>query len=296
MAINLEGSFVALVTPFNNDKVDELKIKKLVKWHIENGTKGIVACGTTGEAPTLSLEEQGSVISAAVEAAENKIDVIAGTGSNNTHHVIEATKQAERLGARGALIVCPYYNKPTQNGLYEHFKAVASSVALDIIVYNIPGRTSVNMEPATLASLSNDYKNIVGVKECSGSMDQVTSMIKACRPGFAVMAGDDSLTLPIIAMGGKGLISTAANIVPAQISELVKWSLAGDLDRARALHLKLFPLLKTLFIETNPGPVKEAMQIMGLIENSSLRLPMAAMDDANRKRLQSVLEEFGLAR
>lgn len=294
MSFNFEGSMVALVTPFRNNVVDEAKIKELVKWHIKNGTNGIIACGTTGEAPTLSTEESGLVVKTVVEAAEGKIPVIAGTGSNNTKHVIELTEQAERLGANGVLVVCPYYNRPTQKGLYEHYRAIAQSTSLGIIVYNIQGRTTVNMETPTLARLAADFPNIIGVKEASGSLDQMTNVIRSCRDGFLMWSGDDVLTLPCISVGGKGVISTVGNIAPKMMSDLTKFALAGDFEKAKEVHFKLYPLIKAVFMETNPIPLKEAMAMMKLIDAPELRLPMCRMEDNNRQRLAAVLKEFGL--
>jgi len=294
MTSHLQGSFVALVTPFNNGVVDTDNIRKLVKWHIENGTNGIIACGTTGEAPTLSLEEQGLVIKTIVDAAAKKIPVFAGTGSNNTKHVIEVTKNAERNGANGVLVVCPYYNRPTQNGLYHHFRAVAESTPLEIIIYNIQSRTAVNMETPTLEKLAKDCPNIIGVKESSGSIDQMTQVVRACSSKFAMMSGDDNMALPCISVGGKGVISTVGNIIPKQVSKLTQEALAGNLEKARELHLKLFPLFKAIFMETNPGPIKEAMAQMKLIGSAEMRLPMYGMEETNRKKLVSVLKDYGL--
>jgi 4-hydroxy-tetrahydrodipicolinate synthase len=294
MSATLEGSFVALATPFKNDVVDEANIRKLVKWQIDNGTRGIIACGTTGEAPTLSEEEHGVVVRTIVEAANKKVPVFAGVGTNNTKHVIEAAKRAEKNGADGILVVCPYYNKPTQDGLYHHFRAVAESTPLEIIVYNIQSRTAINMETPTLARLAQDCANIIGVKESSGSLDQMTQVVRSCRKGFSMVSGDDHLTLPCVAVGGKGIISTLANIIPKEISELANAALAGKFEKARELHLKLYPLFRALFMESNPGPLKEAMFLMKLIDAPELRLPMFRMEEANRKKLESVLKEFGL--
>jgi len=294
MTTTLEGSFVALVTPFKDSAVDTKTIRDLVKWHIENGTKGIIACGTTGEAPTLSLDEQSLVINTIVEACEKKIPVFAGTGSNNTKHVIEVTKNAERCGATGALIVCPYYNKPTQKGLYQHYRAVAESTSLEIIVYNIQGRTAINMETPTLAKLSEDCPNIIGVKESSGSLDQMTKTIRMCRKGFAMMSGDDNLIVPCMSVGGHGIISTVGNIIPRVTADITKAALANDFRTATAMHLKYFPLFKAVFVESNPGPIKAAMAMMNLIGSPELRLPMAEMEESNRQYLEGVLKEFGL--
>ena len=294
MSTKLEGTFVALVTPFKDDVVDVDTIRALVKWHIKNGTRGIIACGTTGEAPTLSLEEHGLVVKTIVEAADKKIPVFAGTGSNNTKHTIEVTKHAERNGADGVLVVCPYYNRPTQKGLYHHFKAVAESTPLDIIIYNIQSRTAVNMETATLAKLAEDFPNIIGVKDSSGSLDQMTQVVRTCPKNFSMLSGDDNLTLPCMSVGGKGIISTVGNIIPKQMSELTSLALAGKFQQARDLHLHLFPLFKAVFIESNPGPIKEALAMMKLIGSPELRLPMFRMEEANRKQLASVMKEYGL--
>jgi 4-hydroxy-tetrahydrodipicolinate synthase len=294
MSMTLEGSYVALVTPFKNDIVDEDKIKELVDWHIENGTQGLIACGTTGEAPTLSADEHALVVKTMVEAAKKRVPVFAGTGSNSTKHTIENTKRAQDNGADGALVVCPYYNRPSQGGLYGHFKAVAESTSLKIIIYNIQSRTAINLETPTLAKLAQDCPNIIGVKESSGSLDQMTQVARTCPKGFSILSGDDNLTLPCIAVGGKGIISTVGNIIPKQVSELTKAALAGNLSQATALHQKLFPLFKVVFIEGNPGPIKEAMALMNLIDSPELRLPMFRMEEANRQRLISVMKEFGL--
>jgi len=294
MSIKLEGSWVALATPFRNDVVDEAKIKELVKWHIKNGTNGIVACGTTGEAPTLSDDEKSVVVRAVVEAADKKIPVMAGTGTNDTKHVISLNKRAERDGADGVLIVTPYYNRPTQNGLYQHFKAIAEATSLGIVVYNIQSRTAVNIETATLAKLSNDFSNIIGVKEASGSLDQMSMVARSCRKGFVMLSGDDGMTLPCMSVGGKGIISTVGNIIPKQMSEMTNLALAGEWQQAREMHLRLFPLFRTMFMETNPCPLKEAMAMMKLIDSPELRLPMYRVEEATRQRLASTLKEFGL--
>jgi 4-hydroxy-tetrahydrodipicolinate synthase len=294
MTTTLEGSWVALVTPFKNDVVDEAKIRELTKWHIQSGTNGMIACGTTGEVPTLSTEEKSRVIRTMVEAANKKVPVFAGVGTNNTKHVIEGAKNAERDGADGLLVVSPYYNKPTQTGLYQHYKAIAQSTPLPIIVYNIQSRTGINVETPTLARLSEDFPNIIGVKESSGSLDQMSQVVRSCRKGFSMVSGDDNLILPCMAVGGKGVISTCANIIPKQTAELTAAALAGNWDKAREVHLKWYPIFKALFIESNPGPLKEAMAMMKLIDSPEVRLPMSRMEEANRLRLAAVLKEFGL--
>ena len=239
-----QGSFVALVTPFRDGRDDEAKLKELVEFHIANGTDGLIPCGTTRESPTLSHDEHKRVVETVIETARKRITVVAGTGSNSTSEAIDLTRHAERAGANGALVVNPYYNKPTQEGLYRHFRAVADAGTIPIITYNIQGRTAVNVETATMARLARDCKNIVGVKEASGSLDQMSQVIPACGPTFAVLSGDDNITLPLMAIGGHGVISVIANIVPRETAEMVHAALDGDFKRARELHYKLFPLAR----------------------------------------------------
>ncbi|HTY80382.1 MAG TPA: 4-hydroxy-tetrahydrodipicolinate synthase [Candidatus Bathyarchaeia archaeon] len=288
-----QGSIVALVTPFSGGKVDEAKLKQLVEMHVAQGTDGIVPCGTTGESPTLSHDEHRRVVEVVIEAARGRLHVIAGTGSNATSEAIDLTRHARKAGATGALVVNPYYNKPTQEGLYRHFRAVAEAVDIPIVVYNIAGRTAVNVETDTLARLVKDCPNIVGVKEASGSLDQMTQVVLACGPDFSVLSGDDNITLPLMSVGGRGVISVIANIVPRETAEMTHAALAGDWKLARELHLKLFPLSRAMFIETNPIPVKEAMGMMGMLE-PEYRLPMCPMGAANRERLKAILVQQGL--
>jgi 4-hydroxy-tetrahydrodipicolinate synthase len=295
MSQAFHGSNVALVTPFRNGKVDEAKLRELVGFHIEHGTDGIVPCGTTGESPALSHDEHRRVVELAIEAAAGRVPIIAGTGTNSTAHTIELSRHAERAGASAALVVNPYYNKPTQEGLYRHFRAVAEAVAIPVFVYNIQSRTAVNVETDTLARLARDCRNIVGVKEASGSLDQMSQVIAACGPEFIVLSGDDNLTLPLMAVGGRGVISVIANIVPRETSEMTHAALDGDWKRARDLHYKLFPLARAAFIETNPIPIKEAMAMAGMIE-PEFRLPMCRMSDANRERLRAILKPYGLVK
>jgi len=290
-----QGSIVALVTPFKNGKVDEAKLRELVDLHAAQGTDGIVPCGTTGESPTLSHDEHKRVVEVVIDQARGRLPIIAGTGSNATSEAIDLTAHAKKAGATGALVVNPYYNRPTQEGLYRHFRAVAEAVDIPIIVYNIAGRTAVNVETDTMARLVRDCPNIVGVKEASGSLDQMTQVILACGPEFSVLSGDDNVTLPLMSVGGRGVISVIANVVPREAAEMTHAALAGDWKLARELHLKLFPLSRAMFIETNPIPVKETMALMGMIE-PEFRLPMCRMSEANRARLRAVLEPFGLVR
>jgi 4-hydroxy-tetrahydrodipicolinate synthase len=293
MSQTFQGSFVAMVTPFRNGTVDEAKLRELVELHVTHGTDGLIPCGTTGESPTLNHDEHRRVVEIVVEAARGRIRVVAGTGSNSTAEAIEMTKHAERAGATGALVVNPYYNKPTQEGLYRHFRAVAESVAIPILVYNIQSRTAINVETDTMARLARDVKNIVGVKEASGSLDQMSQVIAACGPDFSVLSGDDNITLPLLAIGGSGVVSVIANIVPRETAELVHAALDGDWKRARELHYRLFPLARAAFLETNPIPIKEAMAMAGMLE-PEFRLPMCRMSDANREKLRATLKPYGL--
>lgn len=288
-----KGSIVAIVTPFKNNKVDEKTLSGLIEFQIKNQTSGIVPCGTTGESATLSFEEHERVIEITVEQARNRVPVIAGTGSNSTEEAIMLTRHAAKAGADASLQVSPYYNRPTQRGLYEHFKAVASSVDIPIILYNIASRTGVNIEPETIARLARDCKNIVAVKEASGSLDQMSRIKQLCPPEFELISGDDSLTLPILSIGGTGIISVIANIVPADVAKMVSEFEKGNIATARQMHYKLLPLVKAIFIETNPIPVKTAMGLMGLC-SQDLRLPLCAMAQNNLEGLKRALKEYGL--
>jgi 4-hydroxy-tetrahydrodipicolinate synthase len=284
-----------MVTPFHDGRVDEGKLRELVEFHISHGTDGLVPCGTTGEDPTLSHEEHERVIEIVIEQARGRIPVIAGTGSNSTAATIDKTRHAARAGAAGALVVTPYYNKPTQQGLYEHYRAIAEATPdLPLIIYNIQGRTAVNMETETLARLAK-IPNIVGVKEASGSLDQMTAVILACGPEFTVLSGDDNLTLPLMAVGGRGVISVVGNFLAREVADVTHAALEGDWKRARDLHLKLYPVCKAMFIETNPIPVKEAMAMLGMIR-AEWRLPMCPMSPANREKLRQALVQAGVLR
>jgi 4-hydroxy-tetrahydrodipicolinate synthase len=290
-----QGSFVALVTPFREGRVDEAKLRELVEFHVTHGTDGIIPCGTTGESPTLSHDEHKRVVEIVVQTAGRRLPVIAGTGSNSTAEAIDLTRHAERAGAAAALVVNPYYNKPTQEGLYRHFRAVAESVAIPILLYNIQSRTAINVETATLARLVRDCRNIAGVKEASGSLDQMSQVIAACGPNFSVLSGDDNLTLALLAIGGHGVVSVIANIVPRETADMVHAALEGDFKRARELHYRLFPLARAAFLETNPIPIKEAMAMAGMLE-PEFRLPMCRMSDANRETLRSILRQYALVK
>ena len=286
------GSFVAIVTPFRKGKIDERALAELIEWQIAKGTYGIVPCGTTGESATLSYEEHNRVIELTVEVVNRRVPVIAGTGSNSTDEAIELTKHAKQARVDGALLITPYYNKPTQEGLYRHYKAVAEAVDLPLVLYNIPGRTGVNMLPATIARLSA-IKTIVGVKEGSGSVQQASDVVQMCGDRITVLAGDDALTLPMMAVGAKGVVTVTANVLPTDMANLVRAFADGKIDEARRIHFKLSPLFAALFYETNPIPVKEALGMMGKID-PELRLPLCPMAQDTREKLVRVLKDMGL--
>lgn len=287
-----KGAITALVTPFRNGQVDEKALRELIEFQIAGGIDGLVPCGTTGESPTLTHDEHDRVIEITIDAAKKRVPVIAGTGSNSTAEALRLTKHAYEAGADGALIACPYYNKPTQEGLYQHFQLIAQKVPMPIIPYNIPGRTGVNMSPELIARLAK-ISNIVGIKEASGSLKQMNDVLDLCGPEFDVLSGDDGLTLPLMAMGGKGIISVASNIIPADMSRLVD-ALDGErLAEGRALHQKMSPLFDVLFVETNPIPVKAALAMMGKIEYE-YRLPLCKMAAGNYDKLKKVMENYGL--
>lgn len=283
-----KGSIVAIVTPFKNGKFDENAFSDLVEWHITQGTNGIVPCGTTGEASTLDLKEHYRVIEVAIKAANKRVPIIAGTGSNSTDEAIEITQKAKKLGADGALLVTPYYNKPTQEGLYRHYKAVADAVDIPIILYNVSGRTAVKLEPETVARLS-EIKNIVAIKEAEGSMKEASKMIRLCGDKIIFLSGDDFTTFPLLALGGKGVISVTANIVPKDVSQMCKAWQEGDIKKALGLHYKLEPLNAAMFIETNPIPAKTALALMGKIKEE-FRLPLCEMSKDNKGKLIEVLK------
>jgi len=288
-----KGSFVALVTPFRRGKLDESGVKKLVEFHLQNKTSGIVPCATTGEAPTVTPEEWRKVLEIVVEKAKGKMVVVAYTGTNSTGKTVERTKEAERMGADAALVVTPYYNRPTQEGLYEHFRVVAESTSLPIMVYNVPSRTGVSIEPKTLARLI-EFKNILAIKEASGNLDQTSQIKSLCGEKMTVLSGDDSLTLPLLALGARGVVSVVANIVPKDMANMIEAFEKGDLTKARRLHYRLFPLIKALFVETNPIPVKTAMDMLGL-PGGELRLPLVPLKKENREILKKALRDYGLS-
>jgi 4-hydroxy-tetrahydrodipicolinate synthase len=286
------GSIVAIVTPFKNGAIDEEKLRELVEFQIANGTDGIVPCGTTGEASTLDYEEHDRVIEIVVQQVNKRVPVIAGTGSNSTSEAIELTAHAKKIGADGALLVTPYYVKPTQEGLYLHYKAIAEAVTLPQVLYNVPGRTSVNLLPETVARLA-DIPNIVAIKEATGSLQQASEVLALCGDKLIVLSGDDFITFPMMACGAKGVISVVANIMPREVAALVDSFFAGKMEEARKLHLKLLKISNAMFIETNPVPVKTAVALMGMATDD-VRLPLAPMSDANKTKLAGIMKEYGL--
>ena len=286
------GSIVAIVTPFRNDAIDEEKLRELVEFQIASGTDGIVPCGTTGEASTLDYAEHDRVIGIVVQQVKGRVPVIAGTGSNSTTEAIEMTAHAKKIGADGALLVTPYYNKPSQEGLYRHYKAIADAVALPQVLYNVPGRTGVNLLPETVARLA-EISNIVAIKEATGSLQQASEVLALCGDKLDLLSGDDFITFPMMACGAKGVISVVANIMPREVAALVDAFRAGKMEEARQLHLKLLKISNAMFIETNPVPVKTAVALMGKASDE-VRLPLAPMSDVNRAKLAAIMKEYGL--
>lgn len=286
------GAITAIVTPFKGGTVDEESLRRLIEEQIAGGTDGISPCGTTGESTTLTHEEHDRVIEIVIDAVKKRVPVIAGTGSNSTAEAVRLTKHAWQAGADAALIVCPYYNRPTQEGLYQHYKAIAEEAPIPIIIYNIPGRTGVNMLPETMARLAK-IPNIVGAKEAAGSVKQMSDIISLCGPDFDVLSGDDALTLPLLAMGGKGVISVISNLVPTDMAALVDAFAAGDLKMAQQMHYRMSPLIDALFVEINPTPIKAALSMMGKIEYE-LRLPLCRMAEKNEAVLKKAMQDYGL--
>jgi 4-hydroxy-tetrahydrodipicolinate synthase len=283
------GAFTALVTPFRNGEVDVEALEGMVEFQIQNGIHGLVPCGTTGETPAMSESEDRLVIETVVRVANGRVPVIAGTGSNSTDMAIKYTKMAEEVEADGSLQVSPYYNKPTQEGLYRHFAAVAESTDLPIILYNIPGRTSVTIDAETTARLA-EIPNIVGTKEATLSMNMAMDVMNLCGEGFDVLSGDDPVTLPLMSLGGRGVISVASNVAPAAVSDMVNALLKGNWERGRELHYELLPLFRALFVETNPIPVKTAASILGLCSDE-MRMPMIPLQGENLNTLRRIMEE-----
>jgi len=285
------GTFTALVTPFRNGSIDVSAFQTLSETQIAAGISGVVAIGTTGESPTLSHDEREQLIRLTVATANKRCLVIAGTGSNATEHAVADTKMAEKLGADGVLLVAPYYNKPSQEGLFRHFKAIAESTSLPIILYNIPGRCSVDINPETVVRLAKECRNIVSIKEASGSVERVSDLGRRLPESFTILSGDDSLTLPFMSVGATGVVSVASNLFPAEVCALVRACESGDFKSAATLHRKLLPLFKALFIEPNPVPVKTALGWRGAM-SGEVRLPLCEMSEANQASLRKTLEEF----
>lgn len=290
--LKFTGTYTAIVTPFKEGKLDEPALEKLIKAQIKGGVDGIVPVGTTGESPTLDYEEHIQVIEAAVEFAAGKIKVLAGTGGNSTSEAIYLTKAAEEAGADGSLQVAPYYNKPTQEGLFQHFHAIARATKLPILLYSIPGRCGIEIAIDTVVRLAHDSVNIVGIKEAGGSADRVSQLRAALGPRFTIMSGDDSLTLPFMAVGAHGVISVASNVIPREVAHMVQAFQMGKVEVAQKLHHKFYPLFKDLFIETNPIPVKAALAMLGQIEEE-YRLPLVPMNGQNRETLRATMKMCG---
>ena len=291
--MKFEGSYVALITPFKNNgtELDEDKLRELVNYHIENGTAGIVPCGTTGEAPTLTFAEHEKVIKIVVEEVKGRIQVVAGAGSNNTARAVELTKYAKELGADAALSTCPYYNKPSQEGLYQHFKAIAEVSPLPIVLYNVPGRTGINMKAETTVKLARDFSNIIAVKEASGSLEQVDEIIKNKPDHFDVISGDDALTFSMIASGAAGVISVIGNALPREFSRMIRLEFKGEYEPARKIHHMFTELYSLLFVDGNPAGCKALLNDMGMIENV-LRLPLVPTTITTKQKMADILKEL----
>jgi 4-hydroxy-tetrahydrodipicolinate synthase len=287
------GTYTAIVTPFKNGALDEAALERLIKRQIKGGVDGIVPVGTTGESPTVDCEEHLEIIALTVKLAAGKVKVLAGTGANSTSEAIYLTREAEKIGADGSLQVAPYYNKPSQEGLFQHFRAIARETNLPIVLYSIPGRCGVEIGVETVRRLAAECKNIIGIKEAGGSCDRVSQLRAALGPKFTIMSGDDSLTLPFMAVGAQGVISVASNVIPREVSQMVGAFARGDIKKASQLHAKFYPVFKDLFLETNPVPVKAALAMMGLIAEE-YRLPLVKISDANRAKLKATLKACGV--
>lgn len=288
--MKLQGSIVALITPFKDGKIDEVSLRNLIKWHIQEGTHGILILGTTGEAATIDMEERKRVMEIALEEAKGKVPLIVGTGTNNTKKVLEYTKLAEEMDFDAALIVTPYYNKPTQKGLYEHYSYIAKNTKIPIILYNVPGRTGVNLLPDTTAKLAQ-IDNIIAIKEACGDIKQVTELLLKCPKDFTILSGDDFTAYASVTLGVKGVISVAANIMPKEMAQLMENALNGKISEAQELNLKLYPLYKAMFVETNPVPAKAALWLMGKIETPEVRSPLSQLTEKSLETLKTVLKE-----
>lgn len=289
----LKGSYVALVTPFKNNEIDYNSLEKLIDFQIDNNTDGILFCGTTGESPSLAGDEKERLLRFGIKRIDNKVPVMMGTGTNNIHHTISATIKAQEWGIDHALVITPYYNKPTQKGLYQYFKAVAENISIPIVIYNVPGRTGVNIAAETTIKLAKDFKNIVGIKEASGDLVQLSKIVNNTAEDFSVMSGEDALNLPIMSCGGNGVISVTANILPGKVHDLVALCSQQKYSEALKIHKELIEINEALFIETNPIPVKESLYMMKFIERE-LRLPLSFMEEENLAKLEKVLSKYKL--
>jgi 4-hydroxy-tetrahydrodipicolinate synthase len=287
------GAFVAIITPFRDGRIDEQGLVDLIEFQLASGSHGIVPCGTTGESATMSHAEHHRVVELTIQTVNGRVPVLAGTGSNSTAESIELTRHAKEAGADGALMITPYYNKPSQEGLYQHFKAVAEAVDIPIILYNVPSRTSVNMLPETVARCAR-IDNIAGIKEATGSLQQVSELVQLCPPAFAILSGDDFTAMPTVAVGGSGVISVTSNVAPGEMAAMMDAALAGDYARARELHYRLLPLMTAMFLDTNPVPAKAALAMLGRIGSPAVRLPLVETTQSNLTKLKTVLAEQGL--
>ena len=290
---HIQGAFTALVTPMRNGKVDEKSLVDLIEFQISSGIHGIVPCGTTGESATLDFDEHKRVIELTVKTVRGRVPVIAGTGANNTLEAIELTESAKDSGADAVLSVVPYYNKPSQEGLYQHFKAITQAVDIPVVLYNVPGRTVTNMLPATVARLA-ELPNVIGIKEACGSLQQVSELVQLCPPDFIILSGDDFTAMPTVLLGGKGVISVVSNLEPGKTARMMEAALTGDLARAKALHYQLFSLMGAMFCYPSPAPAKKGLELMGRIASAEVRLPMTQMDDNSLQRLKKDMTPLGL--
>ncbi len=293
MKKNIQGAITAIVTPMRDGKVDEQGLADLIEFQIESGIHGIVPCGTTGESATLDFDEHKRVIELTVKTVNGRVPVIAGTGANNTLEAIDLTESAKASGADAVLSVVPYYNKPSQEGLYRHFKAITEAVDIPMVLYNVPGRTVTNMAPATVARLA-ELPNVIGIKEACGSLNQISEVIRLCPKDFIVLSGDDFTAMPTVLIGGKGVISVTSNVMPAAMAELMEAALAGDLRKANELHYHLFPLMGAMFCYPSPAPAKKALEILGRIKSGEVRLPMTSMDEGSIEVLKKAMQGVGL--
>ena len=287
------GAFVAIVTPFIDGQIDEQGLIDLIEFHIANGTNGIVPCGTTGESATMSHEEHHRVVNLTVKTVNGRVPVVAGSGSNSTAEAIDLTRHAKDAGVDGVLMVSPYYNKPSQDGLYQHYKAVAEEVNVPIILYNVPSRTSSNVLPQTVARLAQ-IDNIVGIKEATADLNQISEVIRLCPDDFSVLSGDDFTSMPTVLIGGTGVISVTSNVAPRDMADMMEAALAADVAKANEIHFKLFPLFQAMFYDTNPVPAKKSLELMGKIKSGTPRLPLYSISDNNLERLKAALSAYGL--